>query len=59
MFEVGFADDAGLAVRRSQGMGRMKLVEAEDADSAFREMINGGAAHRAQARDDDIERLQE
>ena len=40
-------------------MRRMELVETEHTNAALREMIDGGAAHRAQARDDDIERFQE
>ena len=57
IFPVGLANDACLAVRGAEGMGRVELVEREDAMALHKletgsEMIGGGAAHGSQADDD-------
>ena len=54
MFEVGFADDPGLAVGRAHGVRRREAVESEHALAASREMIRRGAAHGSESDDDDV-----
>ena len=55
MLEIGLANDAGLAVRGTERMRRRETVEAEYVAAATGQMKRRGAAHRAQADDDDVE----
>ena len=57
VLEVSLADDAGLAVGGSEGMRRVKPVEADCADAAAGEIEQGRAPHRAQPDDSDLELL--
>ncbi len=57
MLEVGLANDARVPVRRTQRVRRRETIDPEHALAAAREMIHGGAAHRAKTGDDDIEML--
>src|SRR6185503_18444397 len=54
VFEIGFADDPCLPVRRTLFVRRLEAVETEDLEAGTGEMICRGAAHGAEAHDYDI-----
>ena len=49
VFEVGEADDAGVAVGGAFAMRDVELLEAQDAFAACSKMVAGGGAHGARA----------
>src|SRR5262245_2550841 len=54
MLPVGKANDAAEAVRRSEIVRDVELLERKDARAALGEVTRGGAAHAADAEDDDV-----
>src|SRR5688572_5401617 len=54
MFEIGFANDAGFAVRTAPVVGDAELLDAQNLYAAFRQMIKRPAPKPAHADDDDI-----
>jgi hypothetical protein len=54
MLEVSFADDAGLPVGGSEGVGRGKAIEAQDPQAAAGQVKGRRAAHGAEAGDDHV-----
>ena len=54
MFEIGLADDAGLAVGTAQGMVEGELFEPENPVPSSGELGGGGRTHTAQTDDDGI-----
>ena len=54
VFHVGLTDDARAAMRGTEGVGRLETVKTQHATATFGEVIGGGAAHCAQAHDDDV-----
>ena len=53
-FGIGEADDARFAMGGAVGVRDVELLQPEDANAALGERIAGGAAHAANAEDDDI-----
>ena len=51
---VRHADDAGAAVIGAALVRHRELLEAEHAEAAARELMQRGAAHRAEADHDDV-----
>ena len=56
VLEVRLADDAGLAVRRAEGVGRPELLDAEHAHAPPGQVGGGGRPHPTQAEDDHVGR---
>jgi hypothetical protein len=54
MFKIRFANNAGLAMRRSMGMRRSEPIEPRDAPAGAGQMVNRSAAHGAEPGDDDV-----
>jgi hypothetical protein len=54
VLEIGLADDAGQAVRGTEIVRRFEAIKTQDALPARGEVIGRGAAHRAEAGDDNI-----
>jgi len=52
---AGDAGDAGVAVRRAEGMRRIVLVDAQHPRAALRQLVGGGGAHRAQPENDRVD----
>src|SRR5687768_933512 len=53
-FAYGLPCDAAVAMRRTHGVWRAELIDAENATALLRELIDGGASHRAQAENNDV-----
>ena len=54
MFEIGLADDPGLAVGTAPVVAGRKLVDAQHPRPASGQVIQRGAAHAAAADDDNV-----
>ena len=54
MFEVRFADDASLPVRRAEDMGWCETIQTQNPFAGPGEMASARATHRAQPEDDHI-----
>ena len=54
VLEVGEADDARQAAARAELMGAAERLDTQHARAARRQLVRGGAAHRAQSDDDRV-----
>ena len=56
MLEIAEPDDPRCAMRGAESMARFETVDADDALASASELVDGGAAHRAEPDHHDIER---
>src|SRR5438874_1155719 len=58
VLKIGFADDASQAMGGAEIVRRLEAVQAKNPFSVARQVIGGGAAHRAKSGNDDVVEFQ-